>query len=119
MPDVYVKENYLEVEIPADGNMKAVRIDPADRSCVVKICQLDLNGEPIPLQKKYFETNGKTIRNGCYVFATQDPNLVIKFLGLPVRGKMSLWPNGSLTHIPGDGCRCGGSGKTDFLMVIR
>lgn len=87
MPDVYVKENYLEVEIPADGNMKAVRIDPADRSCVVKICQLDLNGEPIPLQKKYFETNGKTIRNGCYVFATQDPNLVIKFLDLPVRGE--------------------------------
>lgn len=90
LPDVYVKENYLEAEIPVDGNVKSLRIDPADRSCMVKIYQLNLNGTEIPLQKKYIEANGKNIRNGCYSFATQDPNIVIKFLDLPVRGENVL-----------------------------
>lgn len=94
LPDVYVRENYLEAEISVDGNVKNLRIDPADRSCVVKIYQLNLNGTEIPLeknhQKKYLETNGKNVRNGCYVFATQDPNIVIKFLNLPVKGENEL-----------------------------
>lgn len=90
MPDVYVKENYLEAEIAVDGNVKSLRIDPADRSCVVKIYQLLLNGTDIPFQKKFFETNGKTIRNGCYAFATQDPNIVIKLSDLPVVGENVL-----------------------------
>lgn len=90
MPNVYVKENYLEAEISVDGNVKNLRIDPADHSCVVKIYQLLLNGAEIPLQKKNFATNGKTVKNGCYVFATQDPNIVIKFSDLPVRGENIL-----------------------------
>lgn len=90
MPDVYVDENYLEAEIPADGNVRNLRIDPADRSCVVKIHQLTLNGVEISLQKKNLETNGKMIKSGCYVFAVSDPNLVIHLPAELMRGENKL-----------------------------
>lgn len=90
LPDVYVTEQELEVEISFDGNVKNLRIDPADRSCVVKIFELTLNGVGIPLQKKYIETNGKLVRNGCYAFSTQDPNLLVRVSQLPMRGENVL-----------------------------
>lgn len=90
MPDIYVKENYLEAEIPVDGNVRNLRIDPADQSCIVKIHQITLNGTEVPSQKKFIETNGKMIRNGCYVFSTQDPNLVIRLPEHLMRGENKL-----------------------------
>lgn len=90
MSDIYVEENYLEAEIPVDGNVKNLRIDPADRSCMVKIHQITLNGTEVALQKKYIETNGKMIKSGCYVFSTQDPNLVIRLPEHLMRGENKL-----------------------------
>lgn len=90
MPDIYVEENYLEAEIPVDGNVKNLRIDPADRSCMVKIHQISLNGTEVALQKKYIEANGKMIKSGCYVFSTQDPNLVIRLPEHLMRGENTL-----------------------------
>lgn len=90
MPDIYVKENYLEAEIPVDGNVRNLRIDPADQSCIVKFHQITLNGTEVPSQKKFIETNGKMIRNGCYVFSTQDPNLVIRLPEHLMRGENKL-----------------------------
>lgn len=90
LPDIYVDENHIETEISLDGNVRNLRIDPADRSCVVKIGELVLNGNGIPLQKRYLETNGKTIKSGCYVFETSDPNIVIKVSELPMAGENTL-----------------------------
>ena len=90
MPDIYVKEHYLEAKIPVDGNVRSLRIDPADRSCIVKIHQITLNGTEILIQKKNIETNGKTIKNGCYVFSTQDPNLLIRLPEHLMRGDNTL-----------------------------
>lgn len=90
MPDIYVEENYLEAEISVDGNVKNLRIDPADRSCMVKIHQISLNGTEVALQKKYIEANGKMIKSGCYVFSTQDPNLVIRLPEHLMRGENTL-----------------------------
>lgn len=90
MPDIYVKENYLEAEIPVDGNVRSLRIDPADRSCIVKIHQITLNGTEIQFQRKLIETNGKMIKNGSYVFSTQDPNLVISLPEHLMRGENIL-----------------------------
>lgn len=57
---------------------------------MVKIGELVLNGNGIPLQKRYLETNGKTIKSGCYVFETSDPNIVIKVSELPMAGENTL-----------------------------
>ncbi len=90
MPDVYVDEFRIEAEIPVDGNVKALRLDPADRSCMVKILELSLNGTAVPLHKKWVEANGKLIKPGCYVFDTQDPNIHIKLVDLPMTGENIL-----------------------------
>lgn len=90
LPDVYVAEQELEAEISFDGNVKNLRIDPADKSCMVKIHEIALNGTAVPLQKKCIETNGKMVKSGCYVFATQDPNLLVRVSQLPMQGENVL-----------------------------
>lgn len=90
MPDVYTDDVTIEAEIPLDGNVRRLRIDPADVSCMVKIEAMDLNGLPIPMQKKYIETNGKQVKPGSYVFATQDPNIEIRVSELPMSGENIL-----------------------------
>lgn len=102
MPDIYVDEHRIEAEIPLDGNVKALRIDPADCSCMVKIMELCLNEAEVPLQKKYIESNGKTIKTGCYVFDTQDPNLCIKVSAFPMRGENTLFVKMEITPVPAD-----------------
>ncbi len=105
MPDIYVDECRIEAEIPVDGNVRALRLDPADRSCMVKILKLSLNGTPVPLQKKWVETNGKTIRPGCYIFDTQDPNINLKMAELPMTGENILAIKMELAPIPEDMAR--------------
>lgn len=90
LPDVYVGQNLIEADIFADGNVKALRIDPADHACVVKIMELCLNGKAVSLQKKYLETNGKQIKAGSYIFDTSDPNILIKMTELPMVGENTL-----------------------------
>ncbi|MDE6202383.1 MAG: hypothetical protein K2G19_02775, partial [Lachnospiraceae bacterium] len=92
MPDVYEGESLVCAQIPFDGNVKTLRIDPADCSCAVKILKLDLNGADVPFQKKYIQTNGKMVKPGCYVFDTQDPNLCIMVseLAMDVENELSV-----------------------------
>lgn len=83
IPDVYVGPDSVEAEIPFDGNVNALRIDPADRCCVVKICEILLNQVPVPLSKKHIVSNGKALTGETYVFATSDPNFTVKVSALP------------------------------------
>ena len=45
LPDVYTDEYQVEAEIPFDGNVTALRIDPADRYYVVK------GGKPVQVSR--------------------------------------------------------------------
>ena len=102
MPDIYVGEYEIEANIPFDGNVKGLRIDPADRSCMVKIKELRLNETDVPLQKKYIQTNGKTVKPGCYVFESQDPNVCIAVSELPRNGENLLLVKMELAPVPED-----------------
>ena len=106
MPDVYQDECTIEAEIPFDGNVHALRIDPADRTCMVKVEELLLNGVKVPLTGKSFLTNGKEIKNGTFVFATEDPNMTIMVSSLPMQGTNKLFMKLKLspldTEIAGD-----------------
>lgn len=84
--EAYVSEYEAETEISFDGNLKLLRIDPADRRCVVKIREMLLNGVPVPLQKKYIFINGGIIKDGCFIFNTKDPNINIRVTELPMKG---------------------------------
>lgn len=102
MPDIYVDEFHIEAEIPVDGNVRALRLDPADRCCMVKLLEITMNGSVVPLQKKYLETNGKLIKAGTYVFDTSDPNIHIKVAELPMTGENILTVKMELTPVPQD-----------------
>ncbi len=102
IPDIYVDDTHAELTLSLDGNVRGLRIDPADRSCMVKITELLLNGVEVPMQKKYLETNGKTIKNGCYAFATQDPNILIRLSELPRQGENVLVAKFEVSPISSD-----------------
>ncbi len=102
IPDIYLDDYKIAVEIPFDGSVKALRIDPADRSCMVKIEELSLNDKAIPLHKRYVETNGKAIKAGSYVFDTQDPNITVRVSALPMTGENILSVKMEITPVPSD-----------------
>ncbi len=64
-----------------------------------------MNGAAISLHKKQVEINGKTVKSGCYIFDTQDPNITIRMEGLPVRGENILTVRMELTTVPEDMAR--------------
>lgn len=100
MPDVYVDSFHIEAKIPFDGNVALLRIDPADRPCVVKIQELALNEEPVDFSSKYVEANGRAVGKGTYVFATADPNFTVKVCALPCQGENVLLVRLELSFLP-------------------
>ena len=78
LSDVYVSETRAKVKLNVDGNVRALRIDPADKACVVEIKQLLWNGAKVNLRKKNIITNGKMLKEGYYAFATEDPNICLQ-----------------------------------------
>ncbi len=90
LPDVYREEHVVETDIPFDGNVHALRIDPMDESCVVKIRELVLNGRSLLGTKKSIEANGRMVAPGTYVFETADPNLALRFEPGMIRGENLL-----------------------------
>ncbi len=78
IPDVYVSETGVVLGLELDSDVGALRLDPADAACMVMIKQLAWNGMPIALQKKYVTANGAKLAEGCYLFATADPNITIR-----------------------------------------
>lgn len=90
LPDVYMGEYEIEAEIPFDGNVTALRIDPADRCCVVKIKELLVNGVSVPVTAKTLQTNGMLLKQDTYVFATTDPNITVVMSQVERKGENIL-----------------------------
>lgn len=76
--DAYEGENRIRLSLAVDGNVTSLRIDPAMDYCVVRFIRLIWNGESVEPGRKNIVTNGKTIKGGSYVFATEDPNINLK-----------------------------------------
>ncbi len=76
IPDVYESPGHIVTDIEFKGDIKTLRIDPADDFCLVKINELILNDLDVLSDKKFIQSNGKMIKPGNYVFETADPNLI-------------------------------------------
>lgn len=100
IPDIYEDEFTMETELLFDGNVRAVRIDPADRPCVLRIREMLLNGKEVPIQKKYVTSNGSQTKNGCFVFATSDPNFTVQVSELPMQGENHFRIRMELSPLP-------------------
>ncbi len=90
VPDVYTDERTIETDLTFDGNVRGLRIDPADRRCIVRIFELKLNGTDVLAKKKALQVNGTLIAPDTYVFMTEDPNIGIVFDTLPVMRENTL-----------------------------
>ena len=115
MPDVYEDACTIRAEISFDGNVHALRIDPADRACILKVEELLLNGVKVPLTGKTFSTNGRTVKTGTFVFQTEDPNMTIRVSDLPMQGTNHLFVQMKLSPLAKEIAEDVSEGKKNFL----
>ena len=69
------EDEYFELAVGMD--IRALRIDPCNNSCVVMLREIKLNDSVIPLKNKCITTNGFRIGDGVYAFDTKDPNITL------------------------------------------
>lgn len=102
VPDAYLGEQMVEMEIKVDGNVQVLRIDPAMDSCVVRVEEMTFNGRQVPLNSKaVFYTNGKMLKPAPgAVFPTQDPNLYLKVSGLERQAENILYVKMEVVRLP-------------------
>ncbi len=102
VPDAYKGEQTVEMEIRVDGNVQALRIDPAMDACVVRVEEMTFNGRQVPLNSKaVFYTNGKMLKpSPAAVFPTQDPNLYLKVSGLDRQAENILFVKMEVVRLP-------------------
>lgn len=98
--DAYEGENLVSLTLSLEGNVTMLRIDPAFDCCVVKFRRLDFNGEAVETGRKNIITNGKMLRGGSYVFATEDPNINIKISNLNRKAENTLEAELEIVRIP-------------------
>ena len=105
--NVYVAEKQVEFAVKFDGNVHALRLDPAMCSCICKIRELAMNGQPVPLQdKKVFAANGRILKSTdgaeqpSVVFPTEDPNLTIRVDALDRKAENTLTVKMEIVQIP-------------------
>ncbi|MDR2546533.1 MAG: hypothetical protein LBC96_03350 [Lachnospiraceae bacterium] len=75
LPDAYRSETEIEFEIVIPADVRRVRIDPADKACMVALHTIKWNGELLTDYKKYFRSNGKRMSSKSFFFKTRDPNI--------------------------------------------
>lgn len=108
--EAYQGDNIIEMELSVSGNVKLLRIDPAMDCCMVKIMEMTLNGERVPLEKrKVLIINGKLIRPALgdkeiykpsMVFPTEDPNININMEELNRQAQNTLYTRMEVVRIP-------------------
>lgn len=108
--DAYQGDQYIELKLSFKNDVKILRIDPAMDSCMVKILEMTLNGERVPLEKrKVLLVNGRVVKpadqeNTVYqpslVFPTQDPNININLESLTLLPENVLCTRMEIVRIP-------------------
>ena len=75
LPDSYVGEDEIEINLTAGADIKNLRIDPAMESCVIRIQEMTFNHEPLPYQNKRAVTTNGCRAGNTFIFSTNDPNI--------------------------------------------
>ena len=108
--EAYQGDNLIELTLTVSGDVKMLRIDPAMDCCMVKILEMTLNGERVPLEKKkVLLVNGRLMKpadkdNEIYqpsmVFPTEDPNININMELLKRKSENILCTRMEIVRIP-------------------
>ena len=109
MKDAYQGDNLIELELKVSGDVKLLRVDPAFAPCAVKILEMNMNGEGIPLRRrKVLSANGRIsfpAKKGgeggpSIVFPTADPNICIALGRLSPRAENILHVRMEIVRLP-------------------
>lgn len=104
--EAYQGENLIQLELKVSGDVRMLRIDPAMDTCMVKILELTLNGEAVPLdRKRNILVNGKVAKPGSFVFPTEDPNINIVMTELNRSAENTLHARMEIVRLPHDMAR--------------
>ena len=108
--EAYQGDNLIEIDINVSGDVKMLRIDPAGDCCMVKITEMLLNGERVPLEKKkVLLVNGRIVKPAdkdadvyqpSLVFPTTDPNININMEELNRLPENKLYARMEIVRIP-------------------
>ena len=93
----------MELHVSVSGDVHTLRIDPMMDSCIVKITEMNFNGERVPLEKrKLLLVNGRSTggEQPSIVFATTDPNIGVDLNLLDRRAANLLYVSLEVTRLP-------------------
>lgn len=93
-------EGMVELSVKIGRGRSALRIDPGNRSCLIRIKRIAWNGETIPLKGKHLQMNGFKIGEDVYAFPTEDPNITLSLWGLSGEEENRLEAVMEVTPVP-------------------
>lgn len=77
--NVYQNEEEIAFTYQIPENVKQLRIDPASFSCMLTIRELSIDGKAV--KKGQCRHQGKKIGKNSWLFATDDPGILVKYSG--------------------------------------
>lgn len=95
-----IGENIIRLELLVDGDVHKLRIDPSMDRCLVRIREIRWNGAELNPERKLIEINGRRIKNGCYVFRTEDPNINFSLLNLERKAENEMSVEMEVIRLP-------------------
>jgi len=105
--DGYKAFDTIDIEIPVDGQVSNLRIDPAFACCMVKVKELTFNGQAIAASNRHIVvTNGTTVKGKgnkdlpTFVFDNNDPNINIAIKNLKPETENTLHAVLNVVRIP-------------------
>lgn len=99
-PEAFQGDHLIELNLRVDGDVRMLRIDPAFDSCVIRILNLEFNGEEIPLNRKFVRVNGKVAKPSTVIFPTEDPGINLLLEKLPRKEQNSLHARMEIARLP-------------------
>lgn len=71
----------LSIEIKAEDNVKAIRIDPCESACIIKLVEVKgIKG--VAIEGEDYYTNASIVAGSKYIFLNEDPQIILKKMAL-------------------------------------
>lgn len=68
---------YLSVEIKVEDNVEAIRIDPCESACIIKLVEIKGIKE-VAIEGEDYYTNAFSVDGRKYIFLNEDPQIILK-----------------------------------------
>lgn len=104
LPNAYKSGQIIEFELPVEGDVRMLRIDPCMSSCICKMLEMHFNGKPLPMNKRgVLVVNGKKVKSNeglSVIFPTDDPNINVGIQRLKPKKENTLSVKLEIAKLP-------------------